>query len=298
MPVVEISWWQEKEGVSCGRLTGRVKSAGCRWRQAAEKEVWLWLNREGSGLIWGKGERFVLKPGMYAMTGGGEYEEWTCVRYPGAHQVELVKLSREWLAEHLGRQPAWLHPDMARWLAQGGRLAFCGLMGQWEKDLCQTLQNGAEEGGAEAMLAEAKLLEWATVRLFRSRSGDAGAGFCSSVRQRDPVRQALDVMLSRLDQPLELEALAREVGLTPNQLSRRVSSETGMPLQRHLRRMRIERACQQLLSGRNSLTEIAQKIGYPNLSRFTQAFLEETGQVPQDWLRTNTKQSLSGKLLS
>jgi AraC-like DNA-binding protein len=261
-----------------------VKSAGSRWRQVAEREVWLWLNREGSGLIWGKGERFVLQPGMYAMTGGGEREEWTCVRYPGLHEVELVRLSRDWLAGHFGRQREWLHPDMAEWLEEGGRLSFCGLMGVWEKDLSAALARGADEGGASAVIAEARLLEWAAVRLFRGKAGGA-AGFCSSVRGRDPVRRALDALRARLDQPLELAALAKEAGIAPHHLSRKVSAETGLTLQRHLRRMRVERACEWLASGRMNVTEASLEVGYQSLSHFAKAFREETGRTPQDWLR-------------
>ena len=289
MQAAAITLWREGGGVTCGRLTGCVTSGGSRWRQAGADEVCLWLNRGGSGLIWGKGERFVLKPGMYALTGGGEREEWTCVRYPGTHEVELVRLSRDWLAGHFGRQPEWLHPDMAAWLREGGPLAFCGLMGVWEKDLAVALAKGAKEGGAAAVIAEARLLEWAAVRLFRSKSGETG--FCGSVRGRYPVRKALDVLRTRLDQPLELAALAKEAGIAPHHLSRKVSSETGLTLQRHLRRMRIERACEWLAVGRMNVTEASLEVGYQSLSHFAKAFREETGRTPQDWLRDHRRGS-------
>ncbi|NJM39192.1 MAG: hypothetical protein HC845_15820, partial [Akkermansiaceae bacterium] len=173
-------------GVQYGSLTGQVSSGGWRWREHSQGEVWLWLNRKGSGLLWGKGERFMLHPGMYALTGGGEQDEWTCVRYPGSHNMEIVRLSREWLAAHLGKQTEWLHPNLAAWLKDGGRLAFCGLMGVWEEDLCEALEIAAEQGGGKALLAEARFLEWAAVRLYRGKSGDPGASFCSTIRGSDP----------------------------------------------------------------------------------------------------------------
>lgn len=282
---LDLSWWRSEGGVRCGRLNGRVTSAGCRWREASAGDVWLWLNREGSGLVWGRGERFPLQPGMYALTGGVEEDEWTCIRYPGTHSMDVVRLSRAWLAGHLGRQSELLHPDLARWLRDGGRLAFCGLMGVWEKDLCGALEQGAARGGASAVLAEARLLEWSAVRLFRGKPGDAGGGFCATVRGRDPVRKALEVIGTRLDQPLDLQALAKEVGVAPHHLSRKVGSETGLTLQRHLRRMRVERACEWLASGRMNVTEAALEVGYQSLSHFAKAFREETGRTPQDWLR-------------
>lgn len=282
---VDVGWWRDGGGIRCGKLSGRVASAGCRFREASEGDVWLWLNKSGSGLVWGPGERFPLQPGMYALTGGTEADEWTCIRYPGVHEMEIVRLSRAWLMAHLGKQPEWLHPDLAKWLREGGRLAFCGLMGMWEEDLCEALSKGAEQGGGAALLAEARFLEWAAVRLYRGKSGDAGAGFCSMVRGRDPVKKALEAIRTRLDQPLELATLAKEVGLAPHYLSRRVSAETGLTLQRHLRRMRIERACEWLASKRMNVTEAALEVGYQSLSHFAKAFREETGQAPQDWMK-------------
>ncbi len=278
------TWWGDAGGLRCGRVTGRTVSAGWRWKVASEGGVWLWLNREGSGLLWGEQDRFILKPGMYAMTGGGGPGEWSCVRYPGSHQVEVVVLSREWLIDRLGRGAEWLHPDLDKWLKEGGPVAFCGLMGVWEKDLCEALEKAAKEPGANRLLAEARILEWAAVRLFRGKGNNSGAGFCSVVRGRDPVRRALDLLRGRLDQPLDLVPLAKEVGVAPHHLSRRVSAETGRTLQRHLRRLRVERACEALDSRKMNVTEVALEVGYQSLSHFAKAFREETGKSPSDWL--------------
>jgi AraC-like DNA-binding protein len=162
-------------------------------------------------------------------------------------------------------------------------------MGVWEKDLATALAQGAEEGGAAAVIAEARLLEWAAVRLFRGKAGETG--FCASVRGRDPVRKALEVLRTRLDRPLELAALAKEAGVAPHHLSRKVSAETGLTLQRHLRRMRIERACEWLAGGRMNVTETSFEVGYQSLSHFAKAFREETGRTPQDWLRESRRAS-------
>lgn len=245
--------------------------------------MWLWLNREGSGLLWGKSERFILKPGMYALTGGAGPDEWSCVRYPGSHGLEVVVLSREWLQDRLGRHAEKLHPELARWLRDGGSIAFCGLMGVWEKDLCEALERAAAAPGTARLLAEARLLEWAAVRLFRSSAEEASAGTVTVASGKDPVRRALELIRSRLDQPLDLPALAREVGVAPHHLSRRVSRETGRTLQRHLRRLRVERACESLNSLKRNVTEVALEVGYQSLSHFAKAFREETGQSPRRW---------------
>ena len=81
-------WWSEANDLRCGRVVGRIVSGGWRWKIASEGSIWLWLNREGSGLVWGERDRFILKPGMYAMTGGGKAGDWSCVRYPGAPRLK------------------------------------------------------------------------------------------------------------------------------------------------------------------------------------------------------------------
>ena len=284
-------WWGEGNDLRCGRVTGRVTSGGWRWKISSEGAIWLWLNREGSGLVWGERDRFVLKPGMYAMTGGGKAGEWTCVRYPGSHTLEVVAISREWLRDRLGKNTEWLHPELGNWLRDGGSVAFCGLMGVWERELCEALALAAQEIGPSRLLAEARVLEWAAVRLYRSKSGDGGSGFCNSMRDKDPVKRAIHLLRERLDQPLDLAAVAKDVGVAPHHLSRRVSVETGSTLQRHLRRLRIERACEALNSGKMNVTEVALEVGYQSLSHFAKAFREETGGSPSHWLGRTRSQT-------
>lgn len=282
-------WWGEGNDLRCGRVSGRIATAGWRWKISSKGAIWLWLNREGSGLVWGAKDRFILKPGMYAMTGGGqEAGDWSCVRYPGMHTLEVVVISREWLRDRLGKNTEWLHPELGKWLREGGLIGFCGLMGIWERDLCEALAQAAREPGPSRLLAEARVLEWAAVRLFRSKTGESG-GFCATLRDRDPVKRAIHLLRERLDQALDLTAIAKEVGVAPHYLSRRVSAETGSTLQRHLRRLRIERACEALDSGKMNITEVALEVGYQSLSHFAKAFREETGQSPSKWLAKNGK---------
>jgi AraC family transcriptional regulator len=120
--------------------------------------------------------------------------------------------------------------------------------------------------------------------LFRAAPGDGGGGFCTVLRDRDPVKRAIQLLRERLDQPLDLGLIAKEVGVAPHHLSRRVSSETGITLQRHLRRLRIERACEALDSGKMNVTEVALEVGYQSLSHFAKAFRDETGEPPGKWL--------------
>lgn len=240
-------------------------------------------------MLWGKQDRFILKPGMYALTGGGVSAEWICLRYPGRQHLEVLVVDPEWLKSRLGR--SLMHPEMTGWLAKNCPVGFCGLMGMWENELFDALLGIPERPGPESLLAEAKILQWAAIRLCRSAGLNQVPTFCANLRELGPARRALAYLAETYDQPLDLAALARRVGLAAHYLSRKVRSETGMTLQRHLRRIRIEHACQQLSAGRSNITETALDVGYQSLSHFAKAFREETGKSPREWLAGNRKGS-------
>ena len=275
------TWWGETLGLRCGRIFGRNAGGPWKSRHSSRDCVWLWLNGEGEGLIWGETDRFFLKPGMYALTGGDQSGDWACMRSPGEHVLDLVVISRDWLRRRLGGHHDWLQPGLAHWLEKGGPVAFCGLMGVWERDLSEALAKAVSEPGPSRLLAEARVLEWSATRLFRQNHHgvmDHNAG------ERDPVKRAIQVLRANLDQPLDLNRIAREVGVSPHHLSRKVGAQTGATLQRHLRRLRVERACEALDSGRMNVTEVALEVGYQSLSHFAKAFREETGSTPSEWL--------------
>jgi AraC-like DNA-binding protein len=278
------TWWGESRGLRCGRLAGWIESSGWQWKISSSAAVWLWLNHEGSGLIWGENDRFLLKPGMYAMTGGDEAGVWSCVRHPGEHRLEIVVISRDWLERRLGNQADCLQPGLSKWLKGRGPVAFCGLMGLWERDLGNALARAGQESGPARLMAEARVLEWAAVRLFRSGPNSEAVSLTPYAGEKDPVKRAIQLLSERLDHPLDLAAIAREVGVSPHHLSRKVGAETGATLQRHLRRLRIERACEALDSKRMNVTEVALEVGYQSLSHFAKAFREETGRSPSEWL--------------
>lgn len=279
-----VTWWSVRGGLRCGSLTGHTDSPGWNWRIASQREVWLWLNIEGEGLIWGESDRFFMKPGMFALTGGDPTGAWTCLRHAGWHQLKVVRMSGDWLRERLGGADDGLHRGLAGWLAEHGRVAFCGLMGVWEKDLCCALAKAAGQNGSTRLLAEARVLDWAAYRLFQKNADARG-----SRPLHGPVKHALQLLRSRLDQPLDLVALAREVGVSPHHLSRLVRAESGLTLQHQLRRLRIEHACGLLESGRSNVTETALSCGYQSLSHFAKAFREETGRSPREWLAENAR---------
>ncbi len=275
-------WHHLAPGLSWAGLSETVTSAGTRWTFPSKGSIWLWLNTGGTGLVWGDKDRFVLKPGMYALTGGGIPADWICLRYPGNHSLAALVIEPRWLKARLG--DGMHHPDMATWLAKDCPVAFCGLMGVWENELFESLLEIPIGASPLKLIAEAKILQWAAIRLFRTAVSNSGPTFCATIRERNPVQRALAYLRAHPSETLDLAALAKHAGIAPHYLSRKVRTETGTTLQRHLRRIRIERACEQLSSGTTNVTETALDVGYQSLSHFAKAFREETGTSPRQWL--------------
>jgi AraC-like DNA-binding protein len=276
-------WWERREDLKYGCLAGANPQRGWNWSVSSKDAIWLWLNLEGDGLIWGELDRLPLKPGMYAITGGAESGKWTCLRQQGAHQLHWVVISRKWLESKLESYADLLRPDLTRWLLDGKAVTFCGLMGHWEKDLAAALVKACSGGGPATLLVEARILEWTAGRWFSKAPMDPRLS-SEQLAGPSPVRKAIQWLLRNLDQPLDLRRIAKEINVSPHHLSRRVSAETGMTLSRHLRRLRVEHACEILRSGRTNVTEAALDVGYQSLSHFAKAFREETGRTPSEWL--------------
>ncbi len=136
---------------------------------------------------------------------------------------------------------------------------------------------------------QAKILELLTLHLFQE-SGPEDSFFCSQLKEQTHrhVRQALELLQTRLHSPLNLTELAKDVGCAPHYLSRLVTKETGKTLSLHLRAFRIEQAALLLAGGDANVTEVAGEVGYHSLSHFSKAFTAEQGMSPSRFLKRST----------
>jgi len=94
------------------------------------------------------------------------------------------------------------------------------------------------------------------------------------------VERTVRRIIRMLDEALNLDSLAREAALSPfhfHRIFRGMLGET--PLEMH-RRLRLERAASQLLSGDSSVTTIAFEAGYETHEAFTRTFRQAYGMSP------------------
>ncbi|HWA25157.1 MAG TPA: helix-turn-helix domain-containing protein [Lacunisphaera sp.] len=95
----------------------------------------------------------------------------------------------------------------------------------------------------------------------------------------------LEYMRAHLDEPLDLDALARLAGVSPRQLDRVFLRLFGESPRACLRRLRLERAAGQLRTSRRRILAIALDAGFESHEAFTRSFTRRFGHKPADYRR-------------
>jgi AraC-like DNA-binding protein len=92
--------------------------------------------------------------------------------------------------------------------------------------------------------------------------------------------EARNILISNLENPPSLLALAKQVGTNKNKLNKRFKQIFGTSVFDYLRMHRLERA-KELLDNKNmSVGEAAAHVGYSHQSSFTRAFKNHFGTIP------------------
>lgn len=100
------------------------------------------------------------------------------------------------------------------------------------------------------------------------------------------LRQAIAFMAARLDQPFDLNSLARAVGMSEFHFSRLFKKATGLSPSLYFIRQRVAKAQQLLQETDSSVIQIGMTVGYSSPSHFAQIFRRETGLSPTGYRRS------------
>jgi transcriptional regulator GlxA family with amidase domain len=85
----------------------------------------------------------------------------------------------------------------------------------------------------------------------------------------------------RLDEPLSVDALARQACMSPRNFARAFAAETGVTPARAVERLRLEAARERVEHSSDTIDAIAQDSGFGDPERMRRAFLRAFGQPPQ-----------------
>jgi AraC-like DNA-binding protein len=102
--------------------------------------------------------------------------------------------------------------------------------------------------------------------------------------QKPAVAPGLIMQVNQLaqskEEPLSVKEIARSLGISSSHLRARFRASCGVSLGRHLRRLRLEKACGLLRLSQRRVTEIAELCGFTSIYSFSRAFHTAYGVSP------------------
>jgi AraC family transcriptional regulator, transcriptional activator of the genes for pyochelin and ferripyochelin receptors len=139
------------------------------------------------------------------------------------------------------------------------------------------------QGAVKQMYLESKSIE--VLALWLEQVCFSHDAVTPRIVEVERIYQAKDILLDQINNPPSLLSLARQVGLNDCTLKREFKQVFGTTVFGYLHQHRMEQARSLLLDRQLSVTEIAHKVGYRNLSAFSTAFRKTYGVSPKAMLR-------------
>jgi AraC family transcriptional regulator len=99
----------------------------------------------------------------------------------------------------------------------------------------------------------------------------------------EEIQEALKYIENNLSEPLDINALAAKVHLSPYYFQRLFSRLVGRPIADYLKQRRIARSLQLLCDKNERILDIALKLGFNNHETFTRAFKTSFGITPEEY---------------
>ena len=102
----------------------------------------------------------------------------------------------------------------------------------------------------------------------------------------ETVLQTIEYLKQNYRNKIQIGELAAQFGISPSGLVKKFRHTTGVPPQRHLINIRIQKAKRLLVDTSMTITEISERTGFENGYYFSKAFRKETGLTPSEYRKT------------
>jgi AraC-like DNA-binding protein len=102
------------------------------------------------------------------------------------------------------------------------------------------------------------------------------------------VEQAVRYIGDHAHQPLLIGELAKEIGVSRSYLFQLFKQYKGMSPQDYLMDFRMKRAQELLLQSKDSITEVASRVGYEDVMLFSKMFKRKRGCTPSSFRKANS----------
>jgi AraC family transcriptional regulator len=117
-------------------------------------------------------------------------------------------------------------------------------------------------------------------------------GFARTAESGPPrsgsIEQAREIIHERFAETVTIKEIAEAVGVHPVYLARAFRQQFGSTIGEYIRRLRIRKACFEILSSEKSLAQIASECGFFDQSHFSRTFKQMIGRTP-DAYRKNLR---------
>lgn len=151
-----------------------------------------------------------------------------------------------------------------------------------KRRLFAELGSSPYSGDLTRLYREGKVLELVAA-ILANLSGMDTASPRASRRGRAGVETVCDRLLADLVSLPSQEDLARDVGLSPHQLSEAFRDITGMTMPQWILQRKMAMAAELLLEGTLAVKEVSHRLGYAHVSTFTTAFSRHYGCPPASY---------------
>ena len=143
------------------------------------------------------------------------------------------------------------------------------------------IQHSPYQGRLQEVFLLSKSLELLVLQVeafeaFRSRN----AQFIRSDADKKKLQAAKEIVRQRLQNPLSLGELAKEVGINEYKLKKGFKELFGTTVFAYLAQLRLENACRLLRDTQQNVKEIAYELGYASPQHFQRVFKQQYGVTP------------------
>jgi AraC-like DNA-binding protein len=101
------------------------------------------------------------------------------------------------------------------------------------------------------------------------------------------IDRIIEYMRKNINKKVTLEQLSRIAGLSMFYLSRAFKDSTGYPLIMYFNKMKVEKAKELLIEGKQKVKEVAYELGYTNEFYFSRIFKRIEGLSPTEFYSKN-----------
>ena len=268
--VTQADWASERHGTAMLQLCVMLDGAGTSWLEHRPAPISFRPN--WSSLLYSKrpvSGRFIIPKGTHIAL--------VDLRFDVSRRGHLFPKLREAVTGGQFEVVSDTVPDV--WLAQF--------------ETPRTLQSVALEmmaketaGTSEELWLEAKAIEalsLVTALLDRKKPDNPAHNSALSLKDRNQVKLAYDILTSDLEHDWTIRKLSRQVGLNENKLKRGFNSVIGNSVYSCLQEKRMIAAAQKIRLGSESITEIALSVGYSSPAHFARIFKRYYGETPRDF---------------